>query len=336
MSTTANNKPRLRDLRKPGHLWIDNEVLDVYGPEIGQNGISVYATLARYCYGNKDVRMGLRELAERSFMKKDTVARAMKLLVATVLVIEVRARAVKSASSYALADVKELVRLRAETERRREMGLHDLSRGETDLSVDKNFCPEKDATELSQVKANFETDLSQNAGGVKYKTQDIKKQDNPPLPPKGAAAYRSGRLQIVPPAHDCPNGDTIKPGACAQCDAFARGFAEVETTKDADWQRAVDLVVTELGTTNRRVRAAIDGAMLAETRRRKQLGPKPFPAMLAQEMISEWKKYLAHADLMRYQFEAKRFFAEGIWRDQRRWPWDEKRIEAQRRARAGT
>jgi len=38
----------IRDIRQPGWFFVDNEIIDVYGKEIGVYGIAVYAILARY------------------------------------------------------------------------------------------------------------------------------------------------------------------------------------------------------------------------------------------------------------------------------------------------
>jgi hypothetical protein len=58
--------------------------------------------------------------------------------------------------------------------------------------------------------------------------------------------------------------------------------------------------------------------------------------MLAEQLIRAWRCFLEDSDLMRYPIEAKKFFGEGIWRDQRRWPWDQAKLEHSRRARTGT
>ena len=183
---------RLRDRRQPGHFWADNEVMDVFGSEVGRNGLSLYMVLARYSYGS-EVRLSLSEMAEAAFMKKDTVARAMKVLVTAGLVIEIKARAAKSASSYALADVKALVKQREAAREMRELQPHDLSHGATDGGVNKKICAAQDETDLSQAEAGFETDLSQNAGLSINKKQDSKKQDDPPNPQRGARAGRTLR-----------------------------------------------------------------------------------------------------------------------------------------------
>lgn len=58
--------------------------------------------------------------------------------------------------------------------------------------------------------------------------------------------------------------------------------------------------------------------------------------MVAERMLQAWPVFLHESDLMRYPIEAKKFYAEGIWADQRSWPWDQAKIEQFRRARVGT
>ena len=47
-----------------------------------------------------------------------------------------------------------------------------------------------------------------------------------------------------------------------------------------------------------------------------QAGEAEFPAMLTQSVIAIWHEFVEHRDLMRFPVEAKKFFAEGIWRRQ--------------------
>ncbi len=103
----TDSKARLRDQRKPGHGWFDNEIFDVFGDELRQDGISVYMTMARMCYG-VSVTMSLREMAGHARMSKDTFARSLKRVIAIGLVREEKGRTPQSASTYYLVDVKEL------------------------------------------------------------------------------------------------------------------------------------------------------------------------------------------------------------------------------------
>jgi hypothetical protein len=68
-------KPKLRDRRQPGRFWADNEIIDVFGDDLGSHGILLYLTMARYAFGNVDVKMSLRDLAGAARMSKTTGAR---------------------------------------------------------------------------------------------------------------------------------------------------------------------------------------------------------------------------------------------------------------------
>jgi hypothetical protein len=102
------SKPSLRDTRKPRHGWFDYEIFDVFGDELRSDGIAVYMTLARFCYGGYRVKMSLREMAGHARMSKDTFARNLKRVIQLGLVIEHKGRTPQSASDYDLVDVKDL------------------------------------------------------------------------------------------------------------------------------------------------------------------------------------------------------------------------------------
>lgn len=78
---------KVRDERKPGHHWADNELMDIYASKIGLDGYSVYMYLARYS-GNRDGRCtkSQREIAAAFNTSHDTVARAIKKLMDYALV----------------------------------------------------------------------------------------------------------------------------------------------------------------------------------------------------------------------------------------------------------
>ncbi len=103
MSETAI---KLRDKRKPGHCWQDNELYDCFQPVIGPLAVNVYVRITRECYGTT-VKIGVRELAELTGISKSAVHRALAVLEAVGLVRAKRA-AVKQAAEYDLADLKEL------------------------------------------------------------------------------------------------------------------------------------------------------------------------------------------------------------------------------------
>jgi hypothetical protein len=219
-TTMTETTVRLRDVRKPGHGWYDNEIYDVFGDELRQDGISVYTALTRLCYGTK-VTMSLREMAEHARMSKDTFGRNLKRVVELGLVIERKGATPQSPSSYELADVKELaanyLRRTVSEQSRKSVSPRD-TRPATTLAqlvtgrakelaataedeaqkcltlrqidgVDKKIWVGDSATEVSQNDPHFATEVSQ---AVRHLRQDTrhKTQDkyNPPTPASGGVS----------------------------------------------------------------------------------------------------------------------------------------------------
>lgn len=73
---------KVRDERKPGHHWADNEVMDLFGKRIGPFGYSVYMYICRYA-GNGDGRCykTQAEIAAAFSISVDTVSRAVHRLI---------------------------------------------------------------------------------------------------------------------------------------------------------------------------------------------------------------------------------------------------------------
>ncbi len=59
------SKAKIRDRRKPGWFRIDDELIEVYGPEIGVHGIAVYAALCKHANKDESSYPGLRLLCEK-------------------------------------------------------------------------------------------------------------------------------------------------------------------------------------------------------------------------------------------------------------------------------
>jgi hypothetical protein len=98
---------KLRDQRKPGHCWQDNELYDAFGPVIGPNAILVYVQMTRNCYGAESIRLSSRDLARDSGLSKDTVWRAMRAMERVGMLRAVSGGKGKLAE-YHLTDLKEL------------------------------------------------------------------------------------------------------------------------------------------------------------------------------------------------------------------------------------
>jgi DNA-binding HxlR family transcriptional regulator len=134
----------LRDRRMPGHTWFDNELIDVFGADLGPYGIAAYAVMARFCYGHS-VTMSLRELQDRSGIKKDSLGRALKRLVELGLVIEREGPTPKSPSTYDLVDLKVLVgeiRAAARAQALSAKSVSHRDRSEEDNGTDAQGAPD--------------------------------------------------------------------------------------------------------------------------------------------------------------------------------------------------
>jgi hypothetical protein len=97
---------KLRDTRKPGHCWQDNELYDCFQPVIGALAVGVYVRLTRECYGTT-IKINLRFLADLCGISKSAVQRAFAVMEMVGIVVVARAAAHRS-PEYELADLKEL------------------------------------------------------------------------------------------------------------------------------------------------------------------------------------------------------------------------------------
>lgn len=329
-------KTRLRDRREPGHFWADNEIIDVFGDALGQNGISVYMTMTRFCFGT-EVKLSLRDIAAAARMGKDTVARSMKVLVTLGLVIETKGLRSKTVSTWALASVKALtqeyirqsVSPRDRLEERKTEEAVSAARKSTLAemvalpsenclpvrqmvsladSVDKKICAAQDETDLSQNDPDFETDLSHQTVPFNYKTQDTRLQDTTPLPPKGERVSLSAT-----------NRGADQPAA----DAMTRNAKGRLVCEDA-----VTKVMRECNFADERLRSVIAAGM------RSYHAKTDEPAdcnRTAELMVESYGRYAEYASLLRFIVGPRKFILHGLWLDERLWPWDQEKVNAAKR-----
>ena len=103
------NPIRVRDARKPGHCWQDNELYDVFQPIIGPMAMLVYLQMTRECYGHT-VEFSLRELGAAAGVSKDTAQRSLAILELIGMARRTRAGSVRVPAQYELTDLKDLCR----------------------------------------------------------------------------------------------------------------------------------------------------------------------------------------------------------------------------------
>ncbi|HEY5054678.1 MAG TPA: hypothetical protein VII58_00870 [Acidobacteriaceae bacterium] len=106
--TKSGTVRSVRRVRHPGWFYIDNEVIDFFGEDLGPYGITLYGVLSRECRDNYLVDKSLEKLAPLCFMSKTELQRRLKDMVALGLVRQVKGRTATSRSVWELMDVKEL------------------------------------------------------------------------------------------------------------------------------------------------------------------------------------------------------------------------------------
>ena len=94
--------------------------------------------------------------------------------------------------------------------------------------------------------------------------------------------------------------------------------------KDPAIERACDQVMSALGIASRRKRRLIRQAILLETEKGE---PAPTTALA---MIAAVRKKAEQEEFLR-PCGLERFIGEGLWLDERRWPWDKDALRDARR-----
>jgi hypothetical protein len=295
---------RLRDVRKPGHCWQDNELYDVFQPIIGVNGVSVYVHLTRNATGSQ-ASGSLRELASRTGLGKDTVRRAL------LGMLEIGMLRQPEDGVYELVDLKELCEhygaafawqqrsyLLAEAKiaelRARVVSVHAQTQGKTPapqktaapVRVEPSTVSQRDNAAVSErdtsVPGERQNCLSERHASS-YTYTKTKTSTNTPLPPSRQAA--KGERD-----EDDPDGEIAEAVATAVGVADkreARRLREV-LRKVIAWERA-------------------NGGLQGEE--------------LQIALVEAWSDYSQAAPQLRWTYaKQSRFYGCGLWRDPGRWP----------------
>ena len=171
----TQEKARLRDQRKPGWFWAENELFDVFQPLIGALGVSVYTAMCREAR-HGEVRLGFRELGVLSGVSKDTVARTMIKLVALGMVAEKKG-AVKAVGSYELLDLKDAAAVGLEALKR----LLSVSQGDRSSKASK-LVADPSVSQGDSLKLSLsETDLSQKGANLSLPAANLSHTADPYL-----------------------------------------------------------------------------------------------------------------------------------------------------------
>lgn len=356
---------RLRDQRKPGHGWFDNEIYDVFGDELQQNGISVYMTLARLCYGVR-VTMSLREMAGHARMSKDTFGRTLKRVISLGLVVERKGATPQSASTYELVDVKELAGayLREAVQKNKQkasLNVPSVSQRDTapmptlvellsNRAVASSVEPaanddagcltvrqEGDADAGVDKKicdAPDATGVSQKVGSfetevshdVRHLRQDTRHKTQNQYSPQ-PPLHGGGAVSEVSFERD--SREIFTPGANGCGVITSQGLPnEREGVGCSAADAAVAKVMRECSLSNPRLDRVIYRAMEAE---HALSDAAVVWNATAERMIHAWREFGSVAQLMRHSVGARKFFSEGMWCNWKLWPYDRQAVSEARR-----
>jgi DNA-binding MarR family transcriptional regulator len=299
---------KLRDKRKPGHCWQDNELYDAFQPIVGPHAVLVYVHLTRESY-SATVSYSLRKLADATGISRSAVWRNLAVLEyvgilrlqrgegsaqSTCVLLDLKEAAERlgavynrKRSSYVFTDVA-IAKLRAEVTALRKR-LHQSKANEICVSLgdtksEENFCAPVSQGDAS---VSLRGDLCLPEGGPhQYCEQNTIHNTNPPPTP---SLLEGGVLED-----------------------------------------ALEYVMRECGFTSERIKRAL----------RKQLAlwkarntGKAYDA--ADEFISSWHEYCKVTPFLRIQWGPWKFIAEGHWLRPDSWPLDQQALARWRESRVG-
>jgi hypothetical protein len=99
----------VRDSRQPGHFWADNEILDIYGAQLGAHGIAVYMAMSRRADNvTGECMLSTRRIAAQVSMSAGGVFNALELIVSLGLARKAVDAKHNKPAVFVLADVKAL------------------------------------------------------------------------------------------------------------------------------------------------------------------------------------------------------------------------------------
>lgn len=174
------------------------------------------------------------------------------------------------------------------------------------LSPEKHSSPEKSGDNPQGVQVTKTPDSGDKklVAILKNRCEPLKNpnKSNTPQPPSKSRGVSGEETRPVPEQRPALLGER---SACA----------------------AVQLVMRECDLADRRLAPVIENALrayAAKSGNRELLE-------IARVMIKSRKEFLSHAHLMRYTIGPRKFFAHGLWNDDRQWPYDQVQVRQVRR-----
>lgn len=310
----TNDKVRLRDTRKAGYCWQDNELYDVFQPIIGAYGVNVYVHLTRHAAGTA-VSVSLRELAGAAGIGKDTVRRA---LLGMELVGMIRRGA---AGAFELVDLKELAAYYG--------GSYDFRRRSYVISAEKTD-ELRDQVRMVQAETQGKKTgmyVSQRDESVSERDSARDAQRDTDAPPERQKCLAERHATSYMNTKTKTKANTPLPPSQAR-----GGCARDDVDEDAG---LVDAVICALGVADPREERRLRAVLLTVVTQERAVGASGLRGEELQEMLVEaWNDYCRACPELRWTCLPRKFFASGLWRRPETWPYRE-RPAASREATVG-
>jgi hypothetical protein len=179
--------------------------------------------------------------------------------------------------------------------------------------------------------------VPQNRGSL-FKEEEFKEL-NTPLPPKGgqlSSLTANADADVLPSpqissadrvAAGLPPDTVVRPPRNGKNQKPSRDGPGAGGAYDPAMDKAVAWLKRECVLAGSRTEAAIRRAMRLEG---EKTDAPPDYDRIAARMAKSYAEFLANQHLMAYKIGPPRFF-DDMWDDQRKWPWDEKRLREGRR-----
>lgn len=323
MNSEDRRTLRVRDKRKPGHCWQDNELYDVFQPVIGAQATHIFAAMTRWAFGHR-VEMGVREIALESGTSRSTVQRAM-LAMEKLGMLRIARGSGTAASAYDLLDLKEsAVALGAEWNAQRSSHVLAPERARMLRAELKRSVPQGDTTNCGNLPV--ETTVSVPQGDSSGTLVSQKEGSSVPHRDR-ISSYRTKHktTRLPSPTPPCEGGARRADSDSATSGLRPRSAGDGERHRaDSDSATSalrpqIDAVMQGCRFSAKRLRNVIAEQLQGAVDRGK-------PAASASlRMIEQWKRFCAGRALLRYDWGAAKFFAEGHWdEDSEQWPWNER------------
>jgi hypothetical protein len=353
----------LRNTGDGGWFYAEHELFSVFVPLIGPDGGMVYMAMCRLiplAAVDPDRPVTVRSTSAASGVSRSTTDRKMKEIVALGMVEETRF-ANRRPSTYKLVSLRGLA-LVGIAELRERLGVPP---GDTEKAGSVGYATEKEVSPAAKTASQSVDASKAKLGGTTQKAKapaasgesgvprwdtdrDMRKttlvdllvsQKTPLVSQKQASVSQNGGSLFKEEKEE----EQYSPLPPSQAKGvkldFVAASADPKTSKSKSFAErrderlaAVAKVMRECDLSASRLGPVFEQAMRTEAS--KTDAPPDWNA-IAERMAKSYSTWLANLHLMAFKPGARKFFTE-LWTDQRKWPWDEKRIREMQRAKVGS